>query len=78
MRTPLCTCMRYWPLILNWLLPPVAALLSSTALWVASRARSTSAAALSTSQVVARSAMQRRAPHERRGSLRGAPDRRRS
>lgn len=43
------TCTPYLPLILDWLLPPVAALLSAIALWVGHRARSTSTAALSTS-----------------------------
>jgi hypothetical protein len=37
-------------IILTSLLPPVAALLSATALWVASRARSTSEVARSISQ----------------------------
>lgn len=43
------TCSASWLLILNWLLPPVAALLSATALLVGARARSTSEAALSIS-----------------------------
>lgn len=75
---PLCTCTAFWPLILDWLLPPVAALLSATALWVGHRARSTSEAALSTSSVLATSSMQRRAPRDRRESPRDAPDRRKS
>jgi hypothetical protein len=45
-----CTPSAYWPLILAYVLPPVGALLSAIALWVASRARSTSGDALSTSQ----------------------------
>lgn len=49
MLTLLCTCTASWPLILDWLLPPAAALLSATALWVGHRARSTSEAALLTS-----------------------------
>jgi hypothetical protein len=36
-------------LILTWLLPPAAAVLSATALWVASRTRGTSKDALQTS-----------------------------
>lgn len=47
--TPLSTCAAYWPLILNWLLPPAAAVLSAIALWVASRTRGTSRDALSIS-----------------------------
>jgi hypothetical protein len=38
-------------LTLTYVLPPVGALLSATALWVASRARSISGVALSTSLV---------------------------
>lgn len=48
---PDCTPADYWLLIATYVLPPVGALLSATALWVASRARSTSAVALSTSLV---------------------------
>ncbi len=50
-----CTPDAYWLLILTYVLPPVGALLSAIALLVASRARSTSADALSTSEGVARS-----------------------
>ncbi len=39
--TQLCTSQDYWMRSLELLLPPVAALLSATALWVAARARST-------------------------------------
>jgi hypothetical protein len=46
-----CTPDAYWPLILTYVLPPVGALLSAIALWVASRARGTSAVALATSLV---------------------------
>lgn len=46
MDTQLCTEAAYLPLILNWLLPPVAAVLSAIALWVASLSRSTSRDAL--------------------------------
>jgi hypothetical protein len=37
-----CTPAAYWPGILTYVLPPLGALLSATALWVASRARNTS------------------------------------
>ncbi len=37
-----CTPAAYWPLILTSVLPPLGAVLSATALWVASRARYTS------------------------------------
>lgn len=47
---PPCTEPFYWQPVLTYVLPPVGALLSATALWVASRARSTSADARSTSQ----------------------------
>ena len=46
-----CTPGHYWPLFLTYVLPPAGALLSATALWVASRARTTSAVALATSSV---------------------------
>lgn len=49
--TPTCTPSGYWLLILTYVLPPVGALLSATALWVASRARGISSVALSTSLV---------------------------
>lgn len=39
MITPTLTCSSSWPLILDSLLPPVAALLGAIALWVAARAR---------------------------------------
>lgn len=48
-----CTPSAYWPLILAYVLPPVGAVLSATALWVASRARSTSKDARSTSEAAA-------------------------
>jgi hypothetical protein len=46
-----CTPTAYWTLVLTYVLPPVGALLSATALWVASRARGTSQVALATSLV---------------------------
>lgn len=51
---PPCTEPFYWQPVLTYVLPPVGALLSATALWVGSRARITSEAALSTSLAVAR------------------------
>lgn len=45
-----CTLPVYLPLILDWLLPPVAGLLSAIALWVASRTHSTYRGAVSTLQ----------------------------
>jgi hypothetical protein len=50
-----CTPNDYWPLILAYVLPPVGAVLSATALWVASRARTTSQDAQSISQAVGHS-----------------------
>lgn len=47
---PACTPSGSWTLALAYVLPPVGALLSATALWVASRARTTSVVAQSTSQ----------------------------
>ena len=44
-----CTPSAYWPLILAYVLPPVGALLSAIALWVASKARTTSEDVRSTS-----------------------------
>jgi hypothetical protein len=69
-----CTSPAYLPLILSYLLPPAAALLSAIALWVASRARSTSEAAQSTSLAVADSFGPLPAPLERRESRQAAPD----
>jgi hypothetical protein len=48
-----CTPAAYWPLILTFVLPPAGAVLSAIALWVASKARTTSQDAQSTSQAVA-------------------------
>ncbi len=76
--TPCSTLGSSLPLILTSLLPPVAALLSATALWVASRARSTSKDAQSTSLAVADSYGALPLPLERRGSRRGVPGPKRS
>lgn len=62
-----CTPSAYWPLILAYVLPPAGALLSAIALWVASRARTTSVAALQTSVAVGVSSgllPERREPNE--------------
>ena len=66
----------FWQPVLESLLPPVAALLSATALWVASRARSTSVDARSTSQALARLAAGRRQLPALNESAPGARDRR--
>lgn len=50
---PHSTHVDFWTPILTYVLPPLGALLSATALWVASKARSTSADAQSTSLAVA-------------------------
>ena len=71
-----CTPNGFWQSTTTSLLPAVSALLSAIALWVASRARSTSKAAQSTSLAVGyRSGLlpERRAAS---GSRPGAPDRR--
>jgi hypothetical protein len=75
---PDCTPAYYWLPILTYVLPPVGALLSATALWVASRARSTSEDARSTSLAVADSYGALPSPLERRGSRTGVPGRKRS
>ncbi len=67
-NTLTCTPSAYWPLILGYVLPPVGALLSAIALWVASRARSTSVDAQSTSRAVADSLQLLPERQERRGS----------
>lgn len=65
---PDCTSSASFSLILTYVLPPVGALLSATALWVAARARSTSVDAQSTSLAVADSFDSLPEPLERRGS----------
>ena len=50
LQVPEDTCSASWSAFLVSLSPAVCALLSATALWVASRARSTSSDALQTSQ----------------------------
>ncbi len=63
-----CTPADYWQAILTSVLPPVGALLSATALWVASRARNTSLAVQSTSLGLADHSNTLPANLERRGS----------
>jgi hypothetical protein len=62
-----CTPADFWQGIVTYVLPPLGALLSATALWVASRARSTSQDAQSTSLALA----------DRSGTLPTSLDRRR-
>jgi hypothetical protein len=76
--TPCSTLESSLPLILGYVLPPVGALLSAIALWVASRARTTSAAAQSTSRAAVAISLQPREPHERSARDTDAPDRRKS
>jgi uncharacterized Tic20 family protein len=66
------------PLILSYLLPPAGALLSAIALWVASKARSTSADAQSTSQAAVALSLLQAEPPEPNGYPPDAPDRRKS
>lgn len=73
---PPCTEPFYWQPVLTYVLPPVGALLSATALWVGSRARSTSEAALSTSLEAVKRSSVVSLSHEQVESLRGALDRR--
>lgn len=73
-----CTPGAYWGPILASLLPPVAALLSAIALWVASRARSTSADARETSQAAVNLSLLQSEPPVPNGYPPDAPDRRKS
>jgi hypothetical protein len=65
-------------LILTYVLPPVGALLSAIALLVASKARSISAGAQSTSQAAVALSLLQAEPPEPNGYPRDAPDRRKS
>jgi hypothetical protein len=73
LRTLVSTCSDYWPRILDSLLPPVAGLLSATALWVASRARGTSRDAQSTSQGALSLSLLHSVPPDSSGSESTAP-----
>lgn len=69
-----CTPSAYWLPILTYVLPPVGALLSATALWVASQARTTSVDAQSTSQAAVSLSLLHAVPPQPNGSARGAQD----
>jgi hypothetical protein len=75
---PDCTPYAFWQQFLPYVLPPVAGLLSATALWVASRARTTSVDAQQTSEDLRRISLQALHTPEGSESLRAALDRRRS
>ena len=75
---PDCTPTDFWSGVLVYVLPPGGALLSATALWVGSRARSTSKAALSTSLETARRLPMVSLSPDVIAQLRGAQDRRKS
>jgi hypothetical protein len=74
--TPCSTLASSLPLILSYALPPASALLSAIALWVASRARSTSGVAQSTSEAAVQLSLLPREPPEPSAWDPGAPDRR--
>lgn len=78
MDTLSCTPSAFWQQFLTSVSPAVVALLSATALWVASRARGTSSAAQSTSEEAALLSRLAIATAEHNESQRGALDRRRS
>jgi hypothetical protein len=73
-----CTPSAYWPLILAYVLPPVGAVLSAIALWVASKARSTSSDARVTSEAAVSLSLLQAEPPVPNGYPMGAPDRRKS
>ncbi len=71
-----CTPSAYWPLILAYVLPPVGALLSAIALWVASKARTISVDAHATSQGAVALSLLQAEPPVPNGYPPDAPDRR--
>jgi hypothetical protein len=73
-----CTPSAYWPLILAYVLPPVGAVLSATALLVASKARTTSADAHATSAAAVSLSLLQSEPPVPNVYPPDAPDRRRS
>jgi len=73
---PDCTPAFYWQPILTYVLPPVGALLSATALWVASRARTTSQDAQSTSQAAVSLSLLHAEPPSPNGSPSDVPGQR--
>ncbi len=78
MTTPLDTSCVSWLAVLESLSPAVAGLLSAIALWVASRARSTSKDAQSTSQALGDALTTPPGMPERRAALRAVQARRKS
>jgi len=73
---PDCTPGASLALILAYVLPPLGALLSATALWVASRARITSGDAQQTSQAAVSLSLLQHERRERNALPPDAPDRR--
>ncbi len=73
---PDCTLSASWQQALVYVLPPVGALLSAIALWVAAKARSISGDAQSTSQAAVALSLLDSEPPVPRGYPPGAPDRR--
>jgi hypothetical protein len=71
-----CTPSASWQLVLAYVLPPVGALLSATALWVAAKARSISSDAHSTAQGAVALSLLDSEPPVPRGYPPDAPDRR--
>jgi hypothetical protein len=71
-----CTSPVYWQPILTYVLPPVGALLSATALWVASKARTTSVDAQSTSQAAVSLSLLHSEPPDLNVSALDVPDQR--
>lgn len=73
---PDCTPAFYWTPILAYVLPPAGALLSAIALWVASRARTTSVDAQQTSQAAVSLSLLSSAPPDDSASPSDVPDQR--
>ncbi len=71
-----CTPSAYWPLILAYVLPPAGAILSAIALWVASKARSTSVDARATSAAAVTLSLLQAEPPAPNAYPPDAPDRR--
>lgn len=71
-----CTPAYYWQPVLTYVLPPAGALLSAIALWVASRARSTSEDARLISAAVGRRSDVDSITRGHNASRLDAPDRR--
>ncbi len=73
---PDCTLSASWQQALVYVLPPVGALLSAIALWVAAKARSISGDAQSTSQAAVALSLLDAEPPSPKGSGRRVSDRR--